>query len=173
MGKTLKIFLTASAAVVLAASCSTSGCLDNGSSIPLAGFYSSSTKQSISLRTVQIHGVGAPLDTAVMKSGDVASQVYLPMHSTASTTAWCIAYTDEGLDDPAFNDTLTLGYESIPYFASEECGTMYAYRINLVKCTEHLIDSVAVTDSLITNVDVERIRIYFRTSTTSTEETEQ
>ena len=41
---------------------------------------------------------------------------------------------------------------------------MYHYRITAYTYTTHLIDSVAVTDSLITNIDRETIQIYFRTA---------
>ncbi|MDE5682845.1 MAG: hypothetical protein K2I39_01370 [Muribaculaceae bacterium] len=151
------------------ASCNTAGCLDNQSAIPLAGFRSSATGDDISVQGIRISGVGAPADSAIA-SGSV-SQVYLPMRSTAESTAWCFHYTQEGLDDPALNDTVTFGYESIPYFASEECGAMYRYMIQSVSTTTHIIDSVVVADSLITNVEATRIYIYFRTA--ETEEPEQ
>ncbi len=142
--------------------CNTAGCLDNQSAIPLAGFRSSATGDDISVQGIRISGVGAPADSAIA-SGSM-SQVYLPMRSTATSTAWCFHYTQEGLDDPALNDTVTFGYESIPYFASEECGAMYRYMIESVSNTTHLIDSVVVADSLITNVEATRIYIYFRTA---------
>jgi hypothetical protein len=41
---------------------------------------------------------------------------------------------------------------------------MYRYNIKEVSYTTHLIDSIAVLDSLITNVDDTQLRIYFRTS---------
>ncbi len=43
---------------------------------------------------------------------------------------------------------------------------MYYYRINRCTTTYNLIDSVVVADSLITNVDMVRIKIYFRTAET-------
>ena len=41
---------------------------------------------------------------------------------------------------------------------------MYRFRITDVVYTRHLIDSVGVTDSLITNIDFQRIKIFMRTS---------
>ncbi len=145
-------------------SCNTSGCLDNQSAIPLAGLYSSETGQSISLNIIEISGVGAPGDSVLVAAGTAVQQVYLPMRSTVDETSWCIHYTQENLSDPALNDTVTFGYESQPYFASEECGASYRYYINSVKCTTHLLDSVVLADSLITNADIERIRLYFKTA---------
>ncbi len=41
---------------------------------------------------------------------------------------------------------------------------MYIYRIESLTHTTHLIDSVLLTDQLFTNVEAERIKIYFRTA---------
>lgn len=84
--------------------------------------------------------------------------------ATAGETSWCFAYKTEELDYPEFNDTISFGYESKPYFASDECGAVYHYLITECRTTTHLIDSVIVTDSLITNLDRVRIHIYFRTA---------
>ena len=61
-------------------------------------------------------------------------------------------------------DIITFHYTALPYFASDECGAMYYYRIDRTEWTSRLIDSVAVIDPLISNVERERIRIYFRTT---------
>lgn len=148
----------------LAAACNSSGCLDNQSSIPLAEFRSSADGKGISLRGLRISGIGAPNDLVLAGPEQTLTQIYLPMRSTATETAWCFHYTQEGLDDDAFNDTVAFSYTSRPFFASDECGAMYVYRITGVSTTTHLIDSVAVLDSLITNVDLPRIAIYFRTA---------
>lgn len=163
MKTTAAVILTL-ALLLATAACNTSGCLDNQSAIPLAGFRSGTTGSDISVPGLRISGVGAPADSALTDGKSAISQVYLPMRSTQSTTAWCFHYTQEGLDDPALNDTVAFGYESIPYFASEECGAMYSYLITDVRTTTHLIDSVVVADSLITNADLKRIYIYFRTA---------
>lgn len=149
--------------------CNTTGCLDNQSAVPLAGFYDSEGG-AISLTGIEISGVGVPGDSVLVEPGSSVAKVYLPMRSTRESTAWCIHYTQEGLDNPALNDTISFGYTSEPYFASLECGAMYYYHIKEMRYTTHLIDSVAITDSLITNVDIERIHIYFRTSNSDTDE---
>lgn len=153
--------------LTLALSCNTSGCLDNQSAIPLAGFYSSGSGRGISIGSVmQIHGVGAPGDSLLSASSASASSIYLPMRSAYSSVSWCLHYTQSDLADPAFNDTVTFEYTSHPYFASQECGAMYIYKIERVKHTTHLVDSVVVVDSTITNTDIERLRFYFRTAET-------
>jgi len=149
---------------IAVAACNSAGCLDNGSALPLAGFYSSSTGEPISLGSLEIRGHSAPNDSVLLDPSKNEKQVYLPMRADKDSTEWIIYYRQENLDVPEMNDTLTFFYETIPYFASEECGAMYVYRVNSIRHTDHLIDSVKMTDPLITNVELERIQIFFRTA---------
>ena len=165
MGKILRNIIVSVAAVAMLTACNTSGCTDNQSSIPLAGFYSYESLSAISVTKLTIGGVGAPNDSLLLENSS-ASQIYLPFRPGETTSAFFIHYGDEGLDDPALNDTISFSYDRIPFFASEECGAMYRYAVKELSYTRHLIDSVGMVDSTITNADVETIRIYFRTQTT-------
>ena len=151
--------------VVLCESCGSSGCTDNQNSLPLAGFYSSATGDEITLKGIDVGGVGAWNDSLLYNSTQQVSEVYLPFRSTSHETSFYFHYTQDGLDDDAFNDTLSFEYGSTPHFASEYCGVIYRYNITKMSYTTHLIDSVIVVDSLITNIDKQRLKIYFRTST--------
>lgn len=156
-------------AVIAAAalpSCSSSGCSDNRSSLPLAGFYSYATHESISLDSLRVFGVGAPGDSLLMDSGQRASEVYLPLRPDREDVTFEIQYTETALAERGISDLITISYTSFPYFASEECGAMYRYRITSVAHTAMILDSVAVTapDSVITNIDVESMQLFFRVS---------
>ncbi len=155
-------FISILIALTAAVSCNTTGCLDNQSALPLAEFYGSDL-QAISLDSVEIRGIGAPNDSILSAAGTAVSEIYLPMRSTQESTSWCLAYRWKSLDYPQLYDTITFKYDSQPYFASEECGATYRYHVNQVENTTHLIDSVVMVDSLITNVDMVYIKIYFRT----------
>lgn len=144
-------------------SCNTSGCTDNRSAIPLAQFCSSSTLKDITLDSIEIHGVGAPGDSILVAAGQSVSSVYLPMRPEANSTTWCLSYRWPDLDDPALNDTITFKYDAEPWFAPDDCGAMYRYRITGMSYTTHLVDSVAILDSLISNIDQTSVNIYFRT----------
>lgn len=141
--------------------CNSGSCYDNGNSIPLAEYRSSQTGKSVVLSGIQISGIGAPGDSVLQSYEKSTSQVYLPMRSTAQSVAWLLKYKD--FDDVA--DTVSFTYTSEPYFASEECGAMYRYNITQVRATANVLDSVVVLDSLITNVDIVRIALYFNTET--------
>ncbi len=149
--------------------CNSSGCTDNKSSIPLAGFYSYTTLNEVTVKQISIGGVDAPNDSLIVNNSS-ASEVYLPFRAEYDATQFYIHYHSVGIDDPAYNDTLTFTYSRVPYFASEECGAMYKYEITEFTSTYHLIDSIALIDSVITNADRETIRLYFRTYTPPEEE---
>ncbi len=144
--------------------CNTTGCLENRNSLPKAGFYSSdSVPKQIMLDSVQVMGLGVAGDSLLIEAGTQVSTLYLPMRSTMLSTGWVFSYKWRHLDNPALNDTIVFDYTSSPRFASEECGVIYDYRVTKCSYTTHLIDSVRLTDSLINNIDMERIHIYFRT----------
>lgn len=155
-------------AIAAMQSCSDSACLENKSAIPLAGFYDSSTRRAVKVDSLQIGGVDAPNDSLLLDNKS-ADEVFLPMRSAYTTTAFYIHYDSRALRDPELNDTLTFDYESLPYFASEQCGAMYVYRVHKLTYTRHLIDSIGIVDSLITNVNKQYMRIFFRTASAAGE----
>lgn len=146
--------------------CNTQGCTDNRSALPLMGLYSSSTGARIVLDSIDIGGVGAPHDSLLIHSGQSVQSLYLPFRYDHNQTSFFIHYDYklQGLDDPAFDDIITIDYTTEPYFASEECGAFYIYTIRNLTYTTHLIDSVAIVDSVINNIDMERIQVFFRIS---------
>ena len=147
--------------------CSNSACTENRNAVPLAAFLDSSTGKAISLDSICITGVSQPNDSILSEAGETVSQVYLPMRPTHESVAWCMAYKWRYLDFDELNDTITFDYKSIPYFASEECGAYYRYDITKMSYTTHLIDSVTIVDSLVTNIDKVYVNIYFRVNSES------
>lgn len=161
----LKLLPAVALLSMLASGCNTSGCTDNRSSIPLAGFYSSADGKPIAVDSLAIKGVGAPVDTIYLLSpSEIATQVYLPLRATESSTTFEIFYMQSNL--AGLTDRVTIDYNALPYFASEECGAMYRYRIIRLNHTSVLLDSVGIVpeDSVITNAPVQNLHLYFRTS---------
>lgn len=157
----MKLCAVAAVGALLAPACNTGGCYDNQSAIPLAEFLEKGTDKALTVSGVKIYGIGAPHDSVLVSTTESRGQVYLPMRSTKSSTGWCFEFVVPD-DTIPVADTLVFEYESIPFFASEECGAMYYYRIQHYRYTRHVIDSVAVrNDSLITNADIPSIAIYF------------
>jgi len=132
----------------------------------MMGFYNMATGKPVTLDSLELGGIGAPGDSLLIESGSGVQWVYFPLRFDANETSFRFHYDykKQGLDRPEFDDILTINYTSEPYFASEECGAFYVYRVTGISYTKHLIDSVAVLDSVINNVDMERFRVYFRIS---------
>lgn len=163
MRRLTRVFLALLALAAMLQACNTTGCLENRNSLPLAGFYTSDTEpRAIGLDSLLVTGLGVRNDSALVEPGTQISTLYLPMRATQQSTGWVFAYKWKYLDNPRLNDTIVFDYASTPRFASEECGVIYDYRITQCRYTTHLIDSVRLTDSLINNIDMERIHIYFR-----------
>lgn len=165
MSNTLKILaLMLLPASLLLSGCNNAGCTDNHSALPLMGFYSASSGQSLTLDSIDFGGVKAPLDSLLVHSGEKTSKIYLPFRNDQPSTSFFFHYDYklQGLDLQELNDTITFLYTSTPFFASNECGAMYQYHIDRVEFTRHLIESVVITDSTITNVERERIQVFFR-----------
>ncbi len=161
MGKILSILLTGVLISICGASCNTSGCLENQSSIPQAGFYSDKDSTQITVDSIKVYGIGSRGDSSLVY-GVRASWVYLPLRSDLPSTSFCFRYLQKDLDTPELNDTLTIDYTSEPRFVSEECGAMYFYTITRIAHTSHFIEGVELLDSFVNNYDLERIKIYFR-----------
>lgn len=165
MTKTLKRIIPALLTVVvstLLGACNTSGCTDNQNSLPLAGFYSYRTLGAITVDSLDIGGIGAPGDSLLYQAGTPLTEAYLPFRSRETETAFFIEYRQSALR--GLRDTISFTYTSEPYFAGEECGAMLRYRIWRMTYTKNLIDSVGIVDSLITNLPVQQIHIYFPTA---------
>ena len=164
----MKSLFYISVATLLTASlltgCNTTGCTENQNSVPLAGFYSYSSGYAVAIDSLAISGEGAPNDSLLVGPSERASQVYLPLRATETSTTFVIKYMQKSLAQYGVEDRITFYYEAHPWFASEECGAMYHYHVTSYSYTTHIIDSVGMTDSLITNINRETIKIFFRTA---------
>ena len=150
--------------MLVAAACNTSGCLDNQSSLPLAGFYSASSKSKVTLDSISVYAVGVPGDSMMVKCGTSVSQVYMPFDLENSSVRYVLHYDQKAISDERLNDTITINYDVVPYFVSDECGAMCFFDIKNYTWTRHIVDSVAFASDRITNVNVENIKIYVRTA---------
>lgn len=135
------------------ASCSGDGCTNNRNAIPLAGFYDYASREPVTIGGLAIAGVGAPNDSLLLDPSKSSHQVYLPFRGAQKSTQFKFSSGN-------FAEVVTFTYDSYPYFDGEECGAMWRYRITSVSHSGLIIDSIAVTDSLVTNIERERIMFF-------------
>lgn len=147
----------------LLTSCNSGGCTDLRSAVPRADFYSSATLSAITVDSLQITGIGAPGDSVLYGPSSRISSVYLPMPAEVDKVSWRFAYMQSFLAAINLADTVSLSFDRTPWFAGEECGAMYKYKIKEVSYTTNIIDSVGIADSVVVNIEQATLNIYFRT----------
>ena len=93
MRKALAYIRVAVAALmaVAATSCNNNGCLENQSAVPRCGFYSSSSKKTVSLDSISVYAVGVPGDSMLVRCGTV-SQLYMPLDMSSDVTRYVLHY---------------------------------------------------------------------------------
>ncbi len=65
------------------------------------------------------------------------------------------------IDNVQPKDTLTIVYNSTKVNLSAVCGDVFYKRILSYKTTTHTIDSVRLTNPIVTNIEVENARVFF------------
>ena len=147
------------------ASCATKECYDNRTTMPLAGFYSSTAPaQSVSVDSLEVYALGVPGDSVLLRpTTNAIRELSLPFNSEANHTDYVFINARTKV-----SDTVTFRYNCRPWFASEACGVVYRYEMNGITCTGALIDSVTCPEGVITNRPAENLKIYFKVRTTPT-----
>ena len=84
-----------------------------------------------------------------------ANELELPLSFTAECDTFFFQYSAR------LSDTVWVKHQNHPYFSSMDCGTVMHYDIVGVKSTTHLIDSIQVVSSDVTNISKENVKIYF------------
>lgn len=151
----LRLIVIAIVGVIALAGCSSDGCLDNGSAIPLVAFYQGT--KTVTLKSLTLRGIDAPGDTLLADKASL-NQTYLPFRLNATVSQFEFDYNDESVDP----DVVTFHYKAIPVFVSHDCGAMYNFEITKCEFTHNAIEDVVIVDSLITNLDRMAIKIYFK-----------
>ena len=157
------MMLGIAAAAAMLLSCAGDGCTSGTANTPQVGFYSSSTLKAIAVDSLSVYGIGAPGDSMLLKCGRAISSLELPLRLSTSSVQFVLHYDQEAISDVRYNDTITLAYDAKPWFESDECGVFYVFDITSHKCTNHLIDSMAVPNPHVSNLGIETAKLFFRT----------
>lgn len=165
------ISLCMAVGISIATSCSSDECDGNKNALPLAGFYNSFLpEQKVSVDSLQIFGKGAPGDSILSEGKSPKSDIYIPFRIDNDETTYIFRYLYRDFIKAGIADTVSFIYTRTPRFVSEACGVSYLFDIREIKTTHNLIDSVTCPQGIITNADIENIRIYFRIKITDDEE---
>jgi len=116
-----------------------------------ASFYNSITKSSIS-PVIVLHGLG---NDGILYKDTAAGNALFPLNPKQDSTQFIIWF-DSKADSITFIDTVTQRYASV------ETGLYYDYKLLKVRYTHNRIDSIKITDNLVSTKWNENIKIYIR-----------
>ncbi|MCM1428952.1 MAG: DUF6452 family protein [Clostridium sp.] len=142
--------------------CSSNECLENGTSLPMAGFFSSEpAPQPVALEGLKVRAINAPGDSVLFDGTSQISELYLPFNLDADVTSYVFEYPSSS---GFAADTISFHYLRQPWFVSSACGAVVNFKIEDISHSSFMIDSVACPDSIITNAVGQNIKIYFKVS---------
>jgi len=101
--------------------------------------------------TITISGIG--IENTLYKDTTI-SELLLPL-STNDTTSFLISF-DSTID------TITFIHETTMKYVSMESGFYNEFKLHSIDFTKHRIDSILITDSLVTKTWHENIKLYIR-----------
>lgn len=116
-----------------------------------ATLLNSSTENAMTSNVI-VRGLG--LDS-IWLAENAIKEFKLPL-SPKDTTTFVISMDSK-------IDTITFIHETIQKYASMETGFYYEFKLKAIKSTQNRIDSIQITDSLVTQNWHENIKLYIRT----------
>jgi hypothetical protein len=87
-----------------------------------------------------------------------AGKLELPLSYTAVRDTFFLRYSAR------LADTIWVEHQNLPYFSSMDCGTVMHYKLTEIASTHHLIDSIQIVNSEVTNTLKENVKIYYTLS---------
>lgn len=156
-----RLLVLMSVALILSG-CSSNECLENGTSLPTAGFFSSQpVPEPISIEGLKVWAIDAPGDSVLFNDGSQISELYLPFNLDADVTSYVFEYPSSS---GYMADTISFRYHRQPWFVSSACGAVVNFKIEDISHSSLMIDSVTCPDGIITNAVGQNIKIYFKVS---------
>lgn len=119
-----------------------------------ASFMNSSTKAAVS-QNVTVWGVGQEY---LWVKDSLLQKILLPLSSN-DTTSFAISFDSK-------IDTITFIHQTMQKYASMESGFYFEYKLQSIDYTNNRIDSILITDSLVTKKWNENIKLYLTPSAT-------
>jgi hypothetical protein len=119
-----------------------------------ASFLNSSTKATVSQK-VTVWGSGQKY---LWVKDSLLQKILLPL-SANDTTSFVISFDSK-------IDTITFIHQTIQKFDTMESGFYFEYKLQSIDYTNNQIDSIVITDSLVTKKWNENIKLYLNTPVT-------
>jgi hypothetical protein len=149
LSKTISVVISVLAFI----SCTPGSCFEETTSFMKASFYETGTGRPDPPDSITLYGIGKEADTLYNKALKVQPALF-PFDAGANTCGFMIKIN-------GISDTLVVWYASYPHLISKECGLTYYHTLDSVFTTKNLVDTVIITNSKISTVNEENIRIFY------------
>jgi hypothetical protein len=127
------------------------------------GFYKMQDDEMKSVTVKNLLARGNVVDSII--SEDNAAKISLPLSNDADSSIYIFTMTlsDTGIVDTVstFTDTIVFNYTRKLFLLSYDCGFMYNYTMVDIESTHNIINTISITERLISTADAENIRIRF------------
>lgn len=135
-------------------SCTPMTCFDDTESFLKASFYNYKTKTRLAPDSISLYGVGNENIFLYKKALKVQPALFA-LNPSVATCKYIIKINN-------ITDTITFTYTNFLHLVSKECGYTFYYTLSEKPVfTKNAIDSLSITNGLITTLNEENIRIYY------------
>ena len=132
-------------------SCTAGSCFEETESYLKASFYFNTTLTAPDSLTLY----GLNKDSLIYNQETGVQHAKIPLNSSAESCTFIIKIN-------GITDTIEFRYNSYPHLISKECGyTFYHHLDTIPYYSKHTIKNIEITNSTITNLNVENIQIYY------------
>ena len=148
------LIIILSGLILILLSCTPGSCFEETESFLKVSFYDSTTKKLQAPDSLTIYGINMGTNTLYNKTTKVQPAL-LPLNSAAESCSFVIIIN-------GITDTLEFRYTNHPQLVSKECGYTFYHVIDTPAFTTNNISYIYLARNLITNVNEENIRIFFK-----------
>jgi len=149
LSKTISVIFSVLALI----SCTPGSCFEETTSFMKASFYETGTGRLNPPDSLTMHGINKEADTLYNKALKVQPALF-PFDAGDNTCGFMVRIN-------GISDTLVVWYTSYPHLISKECGLTYFHTLDSIFVTKNLVDTVIISNSKISTVNEENIRIFY------------
>lgn len=134
-------------------SCVAGSCFEETESYVKASFYNDETGKLTPPDTLTLSGLNN--DSLIYNRATGVQPALIPLNASTESCSFIIEIN-------GVYDTIGFRYDSYPHLISKECGyTFYHHLDTALYYSKNLIKKINTTNSTVTNLNVENIRIYY------------
>ena len=145
--------LTFGLLLLLAGACNDTDCTVSNTAYVNYGLYNGNGVAVTFTEPVTVTTTG--VDSVLINQESNMQLMQLPLSYT-NTEDTFIVHLSETLFD-----TIYVTHQNIPYFTNLDCGTMMFYNVTNTSFTQHVLDSLTITNPNIDNNEKENFKIYY------------